>query len=93
MNTEPTQSETPLTDAHYAKVLDDLENDGFFKRDILFARGLELKNQRWKACCALLAATFRAHEVETLDCDRRGELHCDCLEKALRQFDKLNQNA
>ena len=30
-----------------------------------------------------LCATVEAHEIESLDCDRRGEEYCNCLRKAV----------
>jgi hypothetical protein len=37
----------------------------------------------------LIKETINSHEIETLDCDRRGEKYCDCLEKSLDSWDKV----
>jgi len=29
-----------------------------------------------------LLSVIDAHEIDTLDCDRRGVAHCDCLQRA-----------
>ena len=42
-----------------------------------------LADERFKALHDLLLV-LDAHEVETLDCDRRGNKYCDCLEKVLK---------
>lgn len=36
----------------------------------------------------LIKETINAHEIETLDCDRRGEEYCDCLKQSLALWDK-----
>lgn len=36
----------------------------------------------------LIKETINAHEIETLDCDRRGEKYCDCLKQNLALWDK-----
>lgn len=33
------------------------------------------------AACKALFETIRAHEIESLSCDRDGEAYCDCLRK------------
>jgi hypothetical protein len=34
--------------------------------------------------CAVrdLLKVIDAHEIDTIDCDRRGDVHCDCLTRA-----------
>jgi hypothetical protein len=32
----------------------------------------------------LLIDTFESHEVETLDCDHRGDVYCNCLENNIK---------
>ncbi len=34
-----------------------------------------------------ILAILDAHEVDTLDCDRRGDIHCDCLDKAKEKLE------
>jgi len=36
----------------------------------------------------LIIETINSHEIETLDCDRRGEKYCNCLEQSLALWDK-----
>ena len=36
-----------------------------------------------------LLAVLDAHEVDTLDCDRAGVAHCDCLQRARKKVDAM----
>lgn len=47
-----------------------------------------LAHERFKVLNDLLLV-LDAHEVETLDCDRRGNKYCDCLEKVPKRAEAL----
>jgi hypothetical protein len=39
-----------------------------------------------------LLAVLDAHEIDTLDCDRAGVVHCDCLERARVKVESMMPN-
>lgn len=43
------------------------------------------ERERLRAAIENLCGIIEAHEIDTLDCDRRGEIHCDCLERAMEK--------
>lgn len=45
--------------------------------------------ERRAACAEDVIAVIKSHEIECLDCDRRGVKYCDCLEKVLAKYEAV----
>lgn len=56
-----------------------------YERDVQIARLESELSIVWKLTDELFGM-LEAHEVETLDCDRRGERYCDCLERLKARY-------
>lgn len=45
-------------------------------------------NERMRAALEQVIGVIESHEIASLDCDRRGELYCECLDSAIAQARK-----